>query len=101
MNDYAYQIQGALESASGKFRGLRVLVCDLHNFESVDIPVEVFDTETVKFLEYRLKLTEVININRLPIPIQNKIRAPLGRWLDFWVLEHFYGNTGKPKSFNS
>ncbi len=100
MNDYAYQIQGALESASGKFRGLRVLVCDLYNFESVDIPVEVFDRETVKFLEYRLKLTETMDINRLPIPIQNKIRAPLGRWLDFWVLENFYGNTSKSKSTN-
>ena len=100
MNDYAYQIQGALESVSGRFRGLRILVCDLYNFDSVDVPVEVFDRETVKFLEYRLRLTETMDINRLPIPIQNKIRAPLGRWLDFWVLENFYGNTSKSKSTN-
>ena len=41
MSKYAYQIQGALENAQGQFKGLRILVCDLNNFDSVDVPVEV------------------------------------------------------------
>lgn len=100
MNDYAYQIQGALENDSGRFVGLRVLVCDLNNFDTVDVPAEIMDRETVKYLEYRLNLTEILDIQHLPIPIQNKIRAPLGRWLDFWVLDNFYGDTSKRKSTN-
>ena len=101
MSDYAYQIKGALENAQGQFIGLQVLVCDPLNFEIVNVPAEVLDRETTKFMQYRLKLTDVIDIQRLPIPIQNKIRAPLGRWLDYWVVKNFNGNFGKRESTNS
>jgi len=100
MNDYAYQIKGALENAQGQFLGLRVLVCNVYNFDMVDVPAEVLPKEVQAFLQYRLKVTEVIDIQRLPIPVQNQIRAPLGRWLDRWVLDNFYGDTSKPKSTN-
>lgn len=100
MSKYVYQIQGALEKNGGSFAGFRVLVCNAFNFDSVDVPAEVLDRETVKYLEYRLKLTESFDIQKLPIPVQNNIRAPLGRWLDYWVLEHFHGNLSKRKSIN-
>lgn len=102
MSKYVYQIQGALENAQGELKGLRVLVCDLYNFDSVDVPIEILDHETTKYLEYRLKLTDAaLDIKRLPVSIQNSIRTPLGRWLDFWVLENFYGDISKPKNLNS
>lgn len=102
MNKYVYQIQGALEDRSGKFLGLRVLVCDVYHFDSVDIPVEVLDAETAKFLQFRLSITaETVNIAKLPVEIQNKIRAPLGRWLDHWVLDNFYGDNRKHKDTNA
>ena len=102
MSKYVYQIQGALENPRGKLRGLRVLICDTNNFDSVDVPIEVIDHETSKYLQFRLSITaEALNIQRLPNGIQNKIRAPLGRWLDQWVLEHFYGNTSNGKSTNA
>jgi hypothetical protein len=100
MNDYAYQIQGALENAQGQLLGLRVLVCDVNNFELVDVPVEVIDSETAKYIQFRLTLAEHLDIKQLPIKIQNQIRAPLGRWLDFWVLDNFYGDNSKRKSTN-
>jgi hypothetical protein len=101
MNKYAYQIQGALENRQGELLGLRVLVCDVYNFDSVDVPVEVIDSETAKYLQFRLSITaESLDIKHLPVEIQNRIRAPLGRWLDHWVLDNFYGNTSKPKSTN-
>jgi hypothetical protein len=101
MNDYAYQIKGALENVQGQFLGLRVLVCDKNNFEIVDVPVEVIDKETARYIEFRLKVTDVMDIRRLPYGIQNRIRAPLGRWLDDWVLKNFYGNTSERKSINT
>jgi len=102
MSKYVYQIQGALESATGKFQGLRVLVCNVHYFDSVDVPAEVLDNETIKFLQFRLNLTDLpVNIQKLPVQVQNRIRAPLGRWLDHWVLENFYGNTSDRKSTNA
>ena len=102
MDKYVYQIQGALESAEGKFKGFRVLVCDLYNFDSVDVPSAILDKETASFIQFRLRCTtSVINIAKLPYGIQNRIRAPLGRWLDQWVRENFHGITSEPKSLNS
>ena len=102
MSKYVYQIQGALESASGQFQGLRVLVCDLYNFDSVDVPMEILDKETARYIEFRLRVTtETMNIQKLPVSVQNKIRAPLGRWLDEWVLENFYGDISNGKSTNA
>jgi hypothetical protein len=102
MSKYAYQIQGALESATGQFQGLRVLVCDLYNLDSVDVPMEILDKETARYIEFRLNITtETMNIQKLPVSVQNKIRAPLGRWLDEWVLENFYGNISNGKSTNA
>jgi hypothetical protein len=101
MNKYVYQIQGALENTAGRLTGLRVLVCDLYNFDSVDVPVEILDKETAKYIEFRLKVTTAnLDIQKLPVVIQNRIRAPLGLWLDRWVLENFYGDISKRKSIN-
>lgn len=102
MNNYVYQIQGALENKQGKFLGLRVLVCNVNYFDSVDVPVEVLDPETAKYLQFRLSITaEAINIQHLPVEIQNRIRAPLGRWLDRWVLDNFYGDNRTNKNTNA
>ncbi len=101
MSQYVYQIHGALENARGQFKGLRVLVCDLNYFDSVDVPVEVLDNETAKFLQFRLKVSkQPLDIQRLPVSVQNRIREPLGRWLDDWVLKNFYGNISKSKDTN-
>jgi hypothetical protein len=86
----------------GKFLGLRCLVCDLNFMDMVDVPVEVLDINTSKYLAFRLSITsEALNIQRLPVEIQNRIRTPLGRWLDHWVLENFYGDTSNRKSTNA
>lgn len=101
MNKYVYQIQGALEDKRGKLLGLRVLVCNVDNLDSVDVPVEVLDSETAKYIQFRLSITaESVNIASMPYEIQNKIRAPLGRWLDRWVLDNFYGDNRKHKDIN-
>jgi hypothetical protein len=102
MSKYVYQIQGALESPMGKFIGLRCLVCNVDFLDMVDVPVEVLDHETYKYMQFRLSITaEALNIQGLPVEIQNRIRTPLGRWLDHWVLENFYGNTSDRKSTNT
>jgi hypothetical protein len=102
MSKYVYQIQGALESPMGKFIGLRCLVCDVNFMDMVDVPVEVLDHDTYKYMQFRLSITaEALNIQSLPVGIQNRIRAPLGRWLDHWVLENFYGDTSNRKSTNA
>lgn len=102
MDKYVYQIQGALENAAGKFMGLRILVCDLNNFDSVDVPVTILDKETAKYIQFRLNCTKAtMDIAKLPYSIQNNIRAPLGRWLDQWVRENFHGDFSNRKSTNS
>jgi hypothetical protein len=68
----------------------------------VDVPVEVFDSETVKYLQFRLSITaEAVNIKHLPDETQNRIRTPLGRWLDHWVLDNIYGNISTNKNTNA
>jgi hypothetical protein len=77
------------------------MVCNVNYMDLVDVPVEVLDSETTKFLQFRLSITaEQVNIANLPVEIQNRIRAPLGRWLDRWVLENFYGIPCDGKSTN-
>jgi hypothetical protein len=98
MNKYVYQIQGMLETAQGRFGGLRVLVCNVNYFDSVDVPSAIFDKELKKYMEFRLRVYEHMDIQRLPIRVQYQIRTPLGKWLDRWVLDNFYGNTSKSKS---
>lgn len=100
MMKYAYQIKGMLETTAKKMGGLRVLVCDANYFEIVDVPVEVFDKETVAYMQFRIKACEYVDISRLPIVIQNRLRAPLGRWLDTWVSENFNGDSSERKSIN-
>jgi hypothetical protein len=86
----------------GKFIGLRCLVCDVNFMDMVDVPVEVLDHDTYKYMQFRLSITaEALNIQSLPVGIQNRVRAPLGRWLDHWVLENFYGDTSNRKSTNA
>ena len=86
----------------GKFIGLRCLVCNIDFLDMVDVPVEVLDHETTKYLQFRLSITaEALNIQSLPVEIQNRIRAPLGRWLDRWVLDNFYGANRTNKSTNA
>jgi hypothetical protein len=92
MNKYVYQIQGVLESPAGELKGLRILVCDLYNFDQADAPISILDPETKQYLAFRLKLADdALNIQRLPAKIQNNIRTPLGKWLDRWVMQNFYG----------
>ena len=101
MSKYVYQIQGALQSPMEKFVGFRCLVCNVDFLDMVDVPAEVLDNETNKYLQFRLSITaEALEIQSLPVEIQNRIRAPLGRWLDRWVLENFYGNTSNHKGVN-
>lgn len=102
MSRYAYQIQGILENAKGEFNGLRVLVCDLYNLDSVDVPVEILDRETALYIQFRINVTTtVLNVKNLPNSVQRNIREPLGRWLDRWVLENFYGDISNTKDINT
>ena len=102
MSKYVYQIAGAIESAQGKLVGFRVLVCTVQYFDTVDIPSDILDKETIRYLEFRLSLTkDALDIQRLPYKVQRSIREPLGRFLDDWVLKNFYGNTSKSKSTNT
>ena len=100
MTKYAYQIQGALENAEGRFCGFRVLVGNADFMDLADVPAEVFSKETVKYIEFRLKVTTRFDVRKLPPTVENSIRVPLGRWLDRWVLNNF-GNISKPKNTNA
>ena len=100
MGKYVYQIQGALENAQRQFLGFRVLVCNKDYFSTADVPAEVFDKEITAYLQFRLKVTDSFDVRKLPYDVEQSIRVPLGRWLDRWVLENFYGNSSKSKSTN-
>ena len=83
---YVYQIKGILEKSNKEIGGMRVLLCSTDFFDSVDIPADIFDRDTLRYLRYRLAVNDYLDINKLPIPILNKIRTPINQWLDHWVL---------------
>jgi hypothetical protein len=84
---YVYQIKGILEKSNKDVGGIRVLICSKDFFDSVDVPAEVIDKETLRYLKYRLAVNEFVDVRKLPIVIQNRIRTPLNLWLDNWVLK--------------
>lgn len=91
---YVYQIKGILEKANKDIGGIRVLVCSKDYFENVDVPPEIIDKETLAYLKYRLAVNDYMDIRKLPIYIQNRIRSPLNQWLDNWVIrEKTIGNS--------
>lgn len=98
---YAYQIQGILETKNQGIIGFRVMVCTTYNFYTVDAPAELFDSETLKYLKYRLAVSSFMDLRKLPPPIKDKIRTPLGRFLDYWVLENTNGDISKRKDTNA
>lgn len=83
---YVYQIKGLLEKPNKDIGGMRVLLCSKDFFDSVDVPSSIFDPETLRYLKFRLAVNEFVDVSKLPIPIVNRIRAPLNAWLDNWVL---------------
>jgi len=83
---YVYQIKGILEREDKQIGGLRVMVCSKDFFDTVDVPFNIFDKETLQYLRYRLAVNDYVDIRKLPDSVINKIRAPLNQWLDNWVL---------------
>jgi hypothetical protein len=83
---YVYQVKGILEKPNKDVGGMRVLVCSPDFFDMVDVPADIFDNETLRYLKFRLQVNEYIDVQKLPISIINKIRFPMNRWLDEWVL---------------
>jgi len=93
-NLYVYQIKGILEKDNKDIGGIRVLICGKDFFENVDAPPEIFDKETLKYLKFRLAVNEFLDVRKLPITVQNRIRSPLNQWLDNWVIrEKTIGNS--------
>jgi len=86
---YVYQIQGLLERPDRSIGGLRVLVCSLDKFESVDAPSNILDKEMLAYLRFRSLACDYLDISKLPHPIVNRLRKSLGQYLDKYVIEHF------------
>ena len=98
---YAYTIQGALEGSKKEILGFRVVVVTSYNFYLVDAPAELFDKDVLAYIKFRFKLNTKLNMQTLPPNINLKIRTPLGRFLDCWVLENINGNYSERKSINT
>lgn len=83
---YVYQIKGILEKPNKEIGGMRVLLCSKDFFDSVDVPASIFDKATLDYLKFRLKVNAFVDVRKLPITIQNRIRSPMNQWLDNWVI---------------
>jgi hypothetical protein len=94
---YSYQIKSVLYRSGVGITGFRVLLATEHHFFEVDVPAENFDNETLQYMRFRLAVSQHMDVRNLPRRVQHKIRTPLGRFLDFWILEDRYGNSGKRK----
>jgi hypothetical protein len=84
-NEYAYQIQGALEDKKQNVLGFRVFLWTTNNFYEVDVPGNIFGREILDYMKFRMSLTSVLQIQGLPDQIQEQIREPMGEYLNDWV----------------
>ena len=83
--NYGYQITGVLEMPGGEIKGFRVLLCTLHHFETVDVPSHIFDKSVLAYIKFRTSLPSTLDIRKLPVEIENRIRFPMNKFLDKWV----------------
>ena len=91
---YVYQIKGILEKPNKEIGGMRVLLCTKDFFDSVDVPSNIFNKEVLDYLKFRLRVNEYIDVQKLPLRIQNQIRTPMNQWLDNWVIrENIFGDS--------
>lgn len=86
---------GVLETSDGEIGGMRVKVCSSVYMGDVDVPSIVFDKETLDYLKFRLKVNSYLNVQQLPNKVQNKMREPIGRYLDEWIKEEFNNGVSK------
>lgn len=98
---YTYQIKSVLQNAERGIVGFQVIVATTDSFYSVNAPAEIFDNETLAYIRFRLRVCASMDIRQLPRPVQNKIRTPLGRFLDFWILESKDGYHRERKNPNA
>ena len=98
---YTYQIKSVLLSGRKDVLGFRIIVATDLYFHDVDVPAEIFDYETLVYFGFRMKLCQYVDIRNLPKQIQHKIRTPLGRFLDEWILEEHNGNNSRPEDTDS
>ena len=61
------------------------MICTLHHLETVDVPAMIFDKETLRYIRFRTDLPYKLDIRKLPVEVENKIRFPLNDYLDRWV----------------
>jgi hypothetical protein len=96
---YQYQIKEVLKTSRGLISGFRVLVVveDLEH-HMVDVPAEIFEYETLVYFRCRLKMYQKVDIQKLPLSVQYKIRMPLAHFLDLWVLTENNGYYSKRKN---
>lgn len=90
-----------MENNNNDILGFRVIVVTGSEFYTVDVPAELFDYETLRYLKFRMSVNSVMDVSRLPLAIRNKIRGPLGRYLDYWVLENIHGDYSTRKNTNA
>jgi hypothetical protein len=89
---YTYQIKSILLSGRKDVLGIRVIVATDMYFHDVDVPAEVFDYETLVYLGFRMKVCNLMDFRNASPTIAEKVRKPLGRFLDDWILEEYDGD---------
>ena len=94
---YTYQIKNVLLNGERGIVGFRVVVATNDQFFTVDVPAEIFEHGVLAYVKFRLKVFEYMDVRNLPAAVQNKIRTPLGRFLDLWILESKDGYSGERK----
>ena len=98
---YTYQIKSILFNGRKDVLALRVILATDLYFYDVDVPAEVFEYATLVYLGFRMRLCEYMDIRNLPKAVEDKVRKPVERFLDDWILEEQDGYNGRPKDTNS
>jgi hypothetical protein len=101
MEKYIYQIYGILHNPDGNFHGVRIVVVGNNVTQMVDIKSGAFDADTRKYLEFRTKLSERLDFDKLPASVQYNVKMPIKRCLDLWMQEKLNGDTSEPKNTNA
>lgn len=98
---YTYKLKSLLTDEELEPIGICVLVMTDSYFYEVDVPAELFDLELMKYIKFRLCLSQMMDVNRLPPKLQEDLKIPLAFFIECWLLENEDGDSSGPEDFNT
>lgn len=98
---YTYKLKSLLTDKELGPIGFCILVMSDNYFYEVDVPAEIFEPSLMAYIKFRLSISQMMDVNKLPPKLQEDLKIPLAFFIECWLLENEDGDSSGPEDFNT